>query len=191
MNGMEVTVCTLSGCSTSTWSTTGVDAGSASSTGWSLSLSGNSWLSPFTFASTVGVTSFSLNGRPGSTVFDIVFAPILSPLSALGAPFELYGSNADLQDWVVDVNYTDRLLVGGVFYNDLFTVMNVDLSRPQTAGAAGFIGTFQFITDTDNSATNSPIVPVAEVPEPGVLALLGIGLMALVSLRRRTNGGLA
>jgi hypothetical protein len=187
MHGMEVTTCFAGGgCETITWDgTVGSSSyGEAVGTGWSLSVAGDTFTSPFTFTTTGAVTSISVNGRPGNTIFDIIdclgdgIVGCSSPGSARGMPFGLSGANPDLTDYIVNVQYTDQLAVGGVFYGDLFTVMNVDFNGDS------FTGSFQFISDTDNSAFNSPIVPVTPVPEPAPLLLMAAGLIAL-SLRRR------
>lgn len=179
MNGMLVTACDESSCETRAWETTGTGTGGVFGTGWSMTLAGDSFSVPFilTGSDDFAITSFSMNGRPGNTIFDIVNGDFLSPGSANGRPFTISGTSP-FSGGVINVNYTDRLSVADIFYSDLFTVMNVNF------GGATLTGTLSFITDTDNAATGSPIVPVSA---PATLALAGLGLIGIAATRRRAR----
>lgn len=188
MHGMLVTTCFVTGvCEEISWDGTAGSAsyGEARSSDWLLSVNGDTFNNPFTFETLNGdaaVTSISLNGRPGNTLFDVILSPALSPGSASGRPFALTGSNPDLANYILNVHYTDRLAVGGTFYGDLYTVMTIDFD------GQAFNGSFNFITDTDNNDFDggSPIIPVdpRPVPLPGTLLLFAAGLFGLVVRRQ-------
>src|SRR5262249_19739164 len=141
--------------STGIWNNTG-----ASGIGWSLSEIGDTFSSTWTFSNTgsTAIASFAFNCVPGNTVFDIVSSPDDSPGSSSGRPF----SNLDGPSGLgVSALYTNRLTVGGVFYNDEYTMLVVSFAGGGLTGDHAIT----FLADTDNaSPSTGGITP--GVPEP-------------------------
>jgi len=186
MVGVGVTACfTVGPCQTLGWSIHAADIGGVMGTGWSLGMIGPDSFSS-RFVLNVSLTSSSLvslaiNGRPGLIAFDVVEGAggNGSPGSAIGRPFDLVVDTVPATD--IDILYTDKLAVGGVFYDDLYTVMSLSFN-----GGNGFrTGRLEFIADTDKTLNGAPITPGVPVPTPGTLALVGLGLLAAAAKTRR------
>ena len=132
-----------------------------------------------TNSGTTGITGFSFDGVPGTTVFDIVDSPATTHSSANGNAF----GSADASGGVTFATaaYSDQLTIFGVFFGDLYTSTAVNF-----AGLPGSSGTFRFTADTDNAnAATGGINP--GIPEPGTYALMlgGLGAMGYLICRRR------
>ena len=118
------------------------------------------------------LSRFTIDGQPGSTVFDIISSPTLTPGSASGRAI----SDADGDTGTsLDALYTNRLSVGGIAYGDLYTVLDVSIDGALAPG-----NTLTFVADTDNGDSRG-----IRVPAPGALALFGLGVMGLAARRRR------
>ncbi len=210
MAGMEVTVCVLGGgsttCETKTWQSDDTETGGgASGSGWSLSLTGDTFLNPFVFEvkqDTV-VRRLTINGRPGKTAFDVLGTPEGSPGSNGGLSFCIPNLESDEPpcldtfDVPLTVVYSDRLFVPEAtptaqtasafsilqadtsffFYGDLYTVLDI------TFGDDGFTGDrLAFSSDTDNTGKIRQRINGA--PTPATLALTGLALLGLAGTRR-------
>jgi hypothetical protein len=183
MVGVGVTACfTVDPCQTLAWGVLGADTGGVVGTGWRLGMTGlDSFNSRFVLEVSLAnssLVSLSINGRPGLTAFDVVADGNGSPGSAIGKPFDLVTPDTSVTN--ISVLYTDKLSVGGVFYDDLYTVMNLNFN-----GGNGFrSGRLEFVADTDKTLNGAPITPGTPVPTPGTLALVGLGLLAAAAKTR-------
>lgn len=179
------------GAQTAVFSTTGPGTGAASGSGWSVSVSGdtfspNAWL---VTGPTVGLPlrGMSLDGRgtagnPGLTVWDRSVSPS-TPGSAAGADFDV-----DFADPGHDIKaeYSRPVHIGATApFEDIWHVLTVDFSAfrgetPDGKKNAGVVESFRFTLDADNDSRR-----IHPVPEPATLGLLGLGLLAIGARRSR------
>jgi len=176
-NTMDGLVVTVNGTDSAVWADTGVEAGAAAGTGWSLGEVGDTWntTSVWTLTSSIRIGSLVIDAGAGDTMFDMVYGSYLTPNSADGRPFTLVDAGGYEEDLLV--TYSGPIsLVGDSFYGDLYRYMTVAFSDE-------FVGTLTFRADTDNAYFPDDIEPT--IPAPGALLLAGIGAAMLRSLRRR------
>lgn len=185
MAGASVTACfSVGGCQTRAWGNLGGTSGGVLEADWSIRLNADSFANRFilqAISSTASLVSLAINGRPGLVAFDVASDGNGSPGSALGLPFSLM-NDPGLAIGNIDVVYSDKLAVNGVFYDDLYTVMTLNFS-----GGTGFNSRarIEFMTDTDKTLNGAPIVPSRIVPTPSTFALVGLGLLGLAGQARR------
>ncbi|HEY9711382.1 MAG TPA: hypothetical protein V6D48_24450, partial [Oculatellaceae cyanobacterium] len=149
MSGMRVTANFLNGSSESLiWSATDDDAGGVFGTGWSLTQSGNSYDSLWTFnSSSQVISSLAIAAIPGNTVFDTypyLYGPLQTNGSAEGWEFQTtvgQGPNS--------YNYSDPIDISA---GDLFGTLSLYWN-------SGFTGSIQFRADTDSGSRNDPVQP--------------------------------
>lgn len=165
MSGMEVTVSFQNGTSsTALWSATGAGSGAASTGGWALTQSGDTFGSPWTFSNNTGstISSLFINAILGNTVFDIdprLNASFSTVGSASGIEFEVNSGVAPTSfqyDNIVN-------LAGNAPVGDLYAELNLFWSSGIASGKS-----LQFVADTDNATF--VVNPAKPVPVPGVIA---------------------
>lgn len=176
MDGLSITANFTGGFSqTLSWADAGATSGGVTGTGWSLSQSGDTFNNSWRFDDNRqgSLLSLVLNGNTGFTLFDRSSPSPGTSGSAAGWDF----SSGTFDDWYnpdVTVTYSDQVaLLGQNPVGDLWQIMTVNFGR-------GFDGDFRFVQDTDND------IRVTQVPEPGMLSLIGLALAGLgLTMRKR------
>jgi hypothetical protein len=176
MGGIQVTANYLGGGSqTALWNPTGLAAGGAFGSGWSLTQVGDTYTAPWTFSTNAGFTqqiaSLIINAIPGNTVFDTISETVVdgvptaegTPGSGDGKPFTVLSGQAPS-------SFAYSTDIAGA-ENDLKGVLSLFWT-------GGFTGQLSFLADTDK--------PIQEaVPEPTTIAGIALAAAGLARLRRR------
>jgi len=149
MGGMQVTANFLDGTfQRTTWGARGGRSGGAIGSGWSLTQSGNTYDSPWTFINSgQGITSLIIDAIPGNTVFDtypFLNGPLQTPNSAEGWEFQTTSGQRP-----TSYTYTDPI---DISRGDLFGKLSLYWNN-------GFAGVMQFRADTDSGSGRDPVRP--------------------------------
>lgn len=183
MDGMRVTAYFKDGFSqTLSWADLVGDSGGVTGTGWSLSQAGDTFGGSWTLLSdrSSGMSRLVIDGQPGDTLFDVQSDDPRSPGSAFGLVITSVDGPSSLP---VFARYVNEVQVGGIFYGDLYTTLDLSF-LDASGGGDGFTGSMAWETDTDSSAVRGGVVPVP-VPEPTALVLASAALLGLAAARRR------
>jgi hypothetical protein len=185
MSGMSVRASFSSGKSeVLSWAMTGAESGGVTGTGWSLSLSGDSygthWLFDFEPRSNLGeLEQLILNGSTGLTVFDRDLPDEGTPFSGAGVDFRFAAGTC--VGCVANAIYGFETSVGAAAaLGDLHQSLTINFFK-----GSGPSDDWQFSQDTDGV--------VASIPEPETYALMlgGLGVIGWVGRRRRNANSMS
>lgn len=170
---------------TATWAATDDTSGGVTGTAsnWSLSVSGDTFSSSWSFGLTGGLVLYQLelDGSNGFTVFDTATPSTGTAGSENGTDFSFSGGSC--ATCVATVTYSDAVVLGAADpVGDVFHKMTIQFAAdPLADGYLGPRTDWSFKQDTDLDSDYTP----PEVPEPASLALVGLALAGVGLSRRR------
>ena len=182
MDGLKVTATFSNGfVQTLSWADTGATSGGVSGTGWSLSLTGDTFTAPWTFSiSPTGglgqLTRLLLDatGPKQITVFDATDPNQGTPGSAQGANFAIQSGCAGCDGTAI--YYNQIAITPNAPVTDIFHLLDINFDQ-----GTGPRDDWTFRQDTDNDIRKN----TGFIPEPGSLALFGAALAGLYGTGRR------
>ncbi len=194
MDGMTVTATwTIDGgtaiTQTKIWADLSGTAGGVAFSGsnFDLMLTGdsfyNAWQLDFEVSGAGLLQSLVFDGVPGNTVFDICGTSWCNSTTGPGSGTEgsSLGHNFSWNYGTANgtATYSNKVALDGFApVGDLFAMFALDFS----GGGLGEGHLWNFTLDTDNATTD-----LVQVPEPGTVAIIGLGLLGLFASRRRNK----
>jgi hypothetical protein len=179
MDNMSLTV-TFADLTTNTalWADTGAVSGAAVGAGWSVSESGDTFASNWTFSNTSGKTikSLVIDAGAGDTLFDTTFGGAFGSAGSFrGQDFAITSAN---QGFVLDATYSGEIGIGGnAAVGDLFRFLKLEWLNTGNPFVSG--KSITYVQDTDNLAFAGELIPL---PGGAAMAMVGMGV---IGVRRR------
>ena len=183
MTGLTISATFSSGLSeTRSWAATGATSGGVMGTGWALSLTGDSFNSPWNFEffdDVLGrLDTLVLDGSTGLTVFDRTDPSLGTPGSAAGRDFSF--ASGTCGTCKASVVYSGVTSIGAAAaVGDLWQTLTIGFALDAAPRS-----NWSFLQDTDNDSRFTPIPAIPE-PETYALMLAGLGVMGWLGRRRR------
>jgi len=191
MTGLSVRAIFSNGLDeTLAWATTVPgSAGAVTGSGWSLSLTGDSFNSPWLFdidnSQNLGqLSALVLDGENGFTVLDRTASGASStPGSENGTDFAFALNTCNSCDSFA--TYSARTAIGAALpVGDLWQTLTISFINPLNGNNNGPRTDWAFLQDTDNDIRGRPLIPE---PETYAMLLAGLGLMGFIVRRRKRN----
>lgn len=134
-----------------------------------------------------GVSSYAGNIPGNSTRFAAIFGGQSASLSSLKKLSSMSVDIGSIDDYNFIDFYDDDTLIGTITGSDLSTTHNGSWTGPDTNRRFFFVGGLfnKVVFRSTGNSFEIDNIATAEVPEPAMLGLFGLGIVGLAGLRRR------